>query len=361
MYFTDISIDAVMMEKGISATAARVLYRINRYVNASRMKGIRDKRGIPYSFASHEAIAKKVGKSVRTVTRAIAELKKAGLIEVKRTRRYEHIYMCYYGVCGVSKTATNGASIYSNTKSINNIADKSILPSNTQAVNGQLSVDGLLNSATATAEEQHQQPHNSTSSTRTAPAAPADAREKAGDCHGDGQQPRNSGNATATIHTSSHGKTTMKRHEKQERTAAKNRQQRTAKDHKAAARQRYKDYIALRLGLNDSGWFAFPDERQRLSALADIIADAMSAGAQIMVNGCLLTAAQYWQVVQHIEYSESVQGLFDRINDAMTFRDIRKPRAYTLTAVYNAVQEDTLRRGTITEKEDLFRHMVKAV
>lgn len=319
MYFTDISIDAVMMEKGISATAARVLYHINRFIHASRMNGIRDRRGIPYSYASRETIAQKVGKSARTITRAIDELKKAGLIEVKRTRRNAHIFMCYYGACGTSGTGKNGTSNNSNTKSINNIADKSILLSNTQAVNGQLSVDGLLNSASATAEEQHQQPPRNTQ-------APAAAEEK-------------------------------KQDRKKEAPAPKKRQ-RITKAEKEAAKKKYMRHMETRLGLNRADWVAFPEEYARFKMLVAMIADAMSSRSrQINVNGCYLTVEQYWDMVQNIEYSDNIAGLFDRVEARRVINGIGNLRAYMLSAVYNAVQQDSVMKGACIDRHTLYLSM----
>ena len=316
-YFTDISIDAVMMEKGISATAARVLYHVNRFIHASRMKGIKDGRGIPYSYASREAIAARVGKSARTVARAIAELKAAGLIEVQRTRRNAHIFMCYYGACGTSAAAENGTSNNSNTKNINNISAKSIRLHNTEAVPGQISVDGFINSASAMAENTPQEP-------------PREAQRPA---------PSMAANRDRTK-----GRPTPKR------------PQRPTMADRERARQRYKDHLTEALRLDDLAWGVFPEEYKRLDTLSDMIADAMSIeGGQIKVNGCYLTAAQYWEVVQHIQYNENIARLFDRIETREVCHGIVNKRAYALASVYNAVQWDHLTQGAEVDRDALYR------
>ena len=362
-YFTDIDVNSVMMEKGISATAARVLSIVNRFVHASRMKGIRDSRGIPYSYASREAIAQRVGKSTRTVARAMAELKAAGLIEVKRTRRNAHVFICYYGACGTSGSAENGTSNNSNTKNINNIAHNPIYLHNTEAVNGQMSMDGLLNSTTAK--------EKGTQAAKTAEAA-GQERQQEGQ---QGQQPReNSGRGTAsggqqrpaaeeqrqdaprdaaTIHGSASAEAVNRDRTKGRPTPKR---QQPTKAEKEAARQRYKRHLMDRLckwcPWDAASW----DEYDRLEGLADMIADAVSADSRvIMVNGCSLTAAQYWYMVQNIEYSHNIADMFDRIKSAEVCSGVRNTRAYTLAAVYNAVQWDSVMRGADVKTEALYR------
>lgn len=364
-YFTDIDINSVMMEKGISATAARVLYIVNRFVHASRMKGIRDRRGIPYSYASRDTIAAKIGKSARTVARAMAELKAAGLIEVKRTRRNAHVFICYYGACGTSGSAENGTSNNSNTKNINNKVHNPIYLHNTEAVNGQMSMDGLLNSASAeekgtravkTAEaagqerqqegQREQQPkENSSRGTASSGQQRPAAEEQRQDAPRDAAMIHGSASAEAVNRDRTKGRPTPKRLQQ-------------TKAEKEAARQQYKRHLMQRLckwcPWDAESW----DEHDRLEGLADLIADAVSAeGRVIMVNGCSLTAAQYWNVVQNIEYSNNIVDMFDRINTAAVCSGVRNTRAYTLAAAYNAVQWDSLMRGADVKIEALYRAM----
>ena len=91
MYQQDINVDHVMKEYGISATAARALFHINRYIFAA--DGQRDSNGVPYCDVGFNTLAEATGKSRRTTDRAIAELKAAGLIRVERTRDNARIYL----------------------------------------------------------------------------------------------------------------------------------------------------------------------------------------------------------------------------------------------------------------------------
>ena len=58
-YLNDIVVDDAMMKFNISYSAAVTLKYINRYVNASRLYGRFDMKGIPYCFASKEKLAEK--------------------------------------------------------------------------------------------------------------------------------------------------------------------------------------------------------------------------------------------------------------------------------------------------------------
>ena len=132
--------------------------------------------------------------------------------------------------------------------------------------------------------------------------------------------------------------------------------QQPTKAEKEAARQRYKRHLMERLckwcPWDAASW----DEYDRLEGLADMIADAVSADSRvIMVNGCSLTAAQYWYMVQNIEYSHNIADMFDRIKSAEVCSGVRNTRAYTLAAVYNAVQWDSVMRGADVKTEALYR------
>ena len=107
-----VDINKIIADKGISATAARVFNVVYRLVCASANTGRRDRRGIPYCYASKERIAEMIGKSKRTVDRAIAELKAAGMLEGQRTTRNGRLFVTYYGINGTSGSANNGTSIY---------------------------------------------------------------------------------------------------------------------------------------------------------------------------------------------------------------------------------------------------------
>lgn len=93
MFKWDIDINAVMMERGISITAARALFEVNRLVKAAAAEGQRDSSGIAYCDVGWNVLGQRIGKSRRTIDRAIAELKAAGLVKVERTRDNARIYI----------------------------------------------------------------------------------------------------------------------------------------------------------------------------------------------------------------------------------------------------------------------------
>ena len=170
MFFEDINIARLTAESGISTTAAIVLFWINRYVSASRIRGVVDRRGTPYSYASQETIAHKVGRSVRTVERATAELKRAGMIEVRRTRKFAHTFVCWqaiYAENGGSRTAKNGGSIeYLEVMNIDR-GISSIYQGKPEQLTDRFAIDA------STTDAEAPRPRDGTSSRRTA-SMPAD-------------------------------------------------------------------------------------------------------------------------------------------------------------------------------------------
>jgi len=319
MYIDDVNVNAVMMERGISATAARVLFEVNRLVNSSRRNGKKDKKGIAYCYASKGALALKVGKSKRTIDRAIAELKAAGLIESRRTTRNAHIYITYYGLYGTSANANNGTSNNSNSKSYN-LLDTSI--HHHKMPEGQNITADDVKKCEGNA-------HNET------PAATPGTKETT--------QSKEKG------YTPCKGKPTPKR------------RQRITKAEKQAAAAKYTRLLEQKLDMYNL-WWLLPDEdvqeeyKQR-NSLIDLIANAMSVqGRRIRVNGADLTVEQYWQVVQNIS-GEAIDGLFDRLKTAAVCTGITNMRAYTLASVYNAVLWHGMTDKADIPLEALYRHM----
>lgn len=295
-YLNDIVVDDAMMKYGISLSAALTLKYINRYVNASRLHCKADKRGVPYCYASKEKLAERIGKSKRTVARAIAELKAAGLIESRRTKGLAHIFITCYGLDGICKSGNDGTCNNNPNKSYNN------------------------------------------KSTSFYPYKMAERQNKTADdvkkCEGyaHDETPAATPAAKETKHneqTAKKGKPTPKR------------RQRITKAEKQAAAEKYSRLLERKLGMANLYW-TLPDddiqeEYKRRYSLIDLLANAMSVqGRRIRVNGAELTVEQYWQVVQNIS-SEAIEGLFDRLNTAAVCTGITNMRAYTLASVYNAV------------------------
>lgn len=312
-YLNDIVVDDAMMKFNISYSAAKTLKHINRYVNASRLHGRFDLRGIPYCFASKEKLAERIGKSKRTVARAIAELKAAGLIESRRTRGLAHIYITCLALDGISGNGKNGTYINNPYKSYNN-SDTSIsqdkAPQMTaKAVDDAKIADGLERIAAAISEKVQDNEQGTVKN---------------------GETPKK-------------GKPTPKR------------RQRITKAEKNAAKERYRKMIGRKLDISNPCYLLsdMADEHRQLESLVDMLADAMAVpGRQIRVNGAGLSVEQYWQVVQNISIS-AIDGLFDRLKTAAVCTGITNMRAYTLAAVYNAVQWHEL---TASANIDLYRH-----
>lgn len=323
MYQQDVNIDHTMKEYSISATAARALFHINRYIFASRRAGIRDARGVAYCYASREALADAIGKSTRTADRAIAELKAAGLITLYRTKHNGRIYLNAFSMdsatCGVSGTATNGVS---------NISSKSISPIDTSIYQHKTQQEAPQMTCSASVDAERPLPVE-----RIAPATDEKMQDKPQEDSKKGFTPKK-------------GKPTPKR-------------PRRTKAEREAARAEYKRLLERKLDMANPYWLIpeTADEYRNTESLIDLIADAMSAeGRQIRVNGAGLTSAQYWYVVQNIS-NEAISGLFDRLSTAEATGGIANKRAYTLASVYNAVQWHELTRGAVVSAEALYRRM----
>ena len=324
MFFEDINIARLTAESGISTTAAIVLFWINRYVSASRIRGVVDRRGTPYSYASQETIAHKVGRSVRTVERATAELKRAGMIEVRRTRKFAHTFVCWqaiYAENGGSRTAKNGGSIeYLEVMNIDR-GISSIYQGKPEQLTDRFAIDA------STTDAEAPRPRDGTSSRRTA-SMPADGGAPCSTAEG-----RPAGQRMPT------GARDRKK------TAPTPRRPRRTLAERNAAREKYKRYLLGRL----CGWAPFDadtmEEQGRLAALADMIADAAASGRQIIVNGVGLTAGQYWQTVKGIEYSEQITEMLDRIDTRRADSGVKNIRGYTLACAFNLCQQAEALRG----------------
>lgn len=315
MYQNDINVNAVMMERGISATAARVLFEVNRLVNTSRHKGKKDRRGVAYCYASKVTLAAKVGKSERTIARAIAELKAAGLIESRRTTRNAHIYLTYYGTDGTSANANNGTSNNNSIKSYKKdytsfYHDKKRLTDNKAADDAKSAVS-LARIGAASAENVKDEQHKTVKAGKGVPTP--------------------------------------------------KRRNRISKREKQAAKEKYSRLLEQKLDMANFWWLLpdedIQDEYRRRYGLIDLIAEAMAVpGRQIRVNGAGLTVEQYWNVVQDIT-PDAIRGIFDRLKTAEVCTGITNVRAYTLASVYNAVQWHKMTSGANISIDAVYRHM----
>ena len=280
MYQNDLDVDAVMREHGISSSAARMLFHINRYVYTSRVRGIVDLRGVPFCFASKEKLAGKIGKSERTAARCIAELKRAGLIVSRRTVRLSHIYLC--ANYGSSANAENGSSY--NREKDKELQDVSIYPADDNQRGEAARMDGQ--ETRLEARTGHEEPRQNLSRTK-GKATP--------------KRPRNN-------HT----------------------------ERKRAARARYAETLRARLFLGASGrTLAILDDDGTRTAAAEtaiaMLSDGLASGRNIKVAGAYLTAAQYWEMVQYLDL-DALETVMERVSRA---ENVRNLTSYIYASLYN--------------------------
>lgn len=279
MYLNDVNVNKLIIDHGISATAARLFFEINRLVNASRNRGFKDRKGVAYCYASKERLAEKIDRTPRTVYRCLKELKAAGMIQGQRTTRNGHLYIACYDV--ISGSDANVISNNRAEKVLTNI-DTSINPISAE----QSSVDLIKNSQDKPAAQ-------------TQPARQRTRKPKI----------------------------------------------RITKHDKAKARERYYEMIANKLGLSNSDWWQFPDEHDRMKALASIIADALSVPSrQIRINGRNVTVGEYWNTIKDLTL-QTVADIPDRIESYRLSSGIRNINAYVLACVFNECQFQNLIKG----------------
>ena len=282
----------------ISRTAADTYKYLLGVVYMSRVHGkYRDRDGY-YAYIGRATIAEKIGKSESTAARAIAELKAAGLIKTKRTRKFGRVYICEVGTaCIKNDTARNTKNDTTN-NSITSI-DKNIDTS--------FYLNKMAEGQNKTAD---------------------DVKKCEGYAHD--ETPAATPAAKETKHneqTAKKGKPTPKR------------RQRLTKAEKEAAREKYRRMLERKLDMANPIWMipSLDDEYRQYQSLIDTLADALSVrGRGIRVNGAELTVEQHWQVVQNIS-GKAIDGLFDRLKTAAVCTGITNMRAYTLASVYNAV------------------------
>ena len=303
--------------KSVSSTAAAMYSVLCSLSKTSERTGHRDSRGV-YVFASRRQLGQYIERSERTAQRMITELKAAGLIRVRRMGLHSNDRI-YIVSGGGSEPVKNGGSEIIR-KSINKQADISILQDKT-TVSADTTAKAVDDAKIAVALERI--------------GAPA-AKKMQDSEHRDskkGEPPKK-------------GRPTAKR-------------QRITKAAKEAAKAKYRELLEARLDMANSNWLApdLIDEYRQTQSLIDLVAEAVSVkGRQIRVNGAGLTVEQYWYVVQNIS-SAAIEGLFDRLYAAEAIGGITNKRAYTLAAVYNAVQWDMMTNGANIPTEALYRRL----
>lgn len=271
---------------GLSRSAAKVYVYLKRVIYQSRLNGFIDRYGV-YACVGRATLAKEIDRSEITAARAMAELKRAGLIHVRRTKSYAHIYLIQQQTTNdTCRRIGNDTSYIRNTR-VNNTSDNSIYP-------------------------QKEEPN--------APAARMDGHERNFE-----PSVRLQETPTAPISTpASKGKPTPKRprNDRAER--------------RRAARARYAEALRKRLFYGVSGQtLAMLDDDGTRSAAAEaaitMLSDAVAAGRNFKIAGAYLTPGQYWNIVQWLDL-DALEAVMERVNRA---ENVRNLTSYIYASLYN--------------------------
>lgn len=305
-------IDAIdiMDRYGINLSAARVLKVVDQLVYASRLKGTKDRRGIPYCYASKEWMAGKIGKSLRTVARAIRDLKAAGLIECRRTKGNAMIFITGYELNGTSEGVRTESA---RTPSAATAHDGAVARAEEQPA-----------SAAGGACYAHETATNGTS------CAGASRTHFAMD--GTSQ--------TATNGTSNYNTLSYNRQPHNPSIVLSPRAGKGKTDDGEAIRaERRRIYDEMRERMIqhiDIG----SEEYGAANTLCRYIADAVATKQAIRVNGADLPAEQYWETVGNIRDGGNLCEMLRRVADMDRQGAIRNRRAYLLSSAYNCALWD---------------------
>lgn len=284
-------IEGLMERYAVNLTAARVLKVIDRLVRASRRRGVKDGRGIPYCYASKEWMAGQLGKSVRTIARAIHDLKAAGLIECKRTRSNAMLFITgdVAGEAAAQKPAEDREATAAGASSSTPVKDTSGTSGN--AENGTSSIPVQSNNIPS-----------ASSIHRSNTPEPGDGGERS--AHAPEAVPRARFDA-----------------------------------------ERRRIYDELRWQLIRTG-AGGDDMTGPCDTSARYIADVVAGKQDVKVNGTTMSSGQYWEVVQHVNGGHLCETI-----RAVAARDclggIRNKRAYLLASVYNCALWDRFREADV--------------
>lgn len=297
-----INLSVIKSKAGIGSTAAALLPILQRYEAASARRGLRDKRGRPFCYASKKHLAEVMGKCVRTITRALQELIRAGLIESQRTTRNAHIFLTDQGHFVLSMTGHDVQSIYKNSDYNNN----------STSINQSHNTRDVCN-------------HETTPATISAQDQGQRQQERHAQMNQTNEQPG---------HTPAKGTPTPKRQ---------------PEDYEArrAARERYAQHMAERLHMTDLLWTLpeLSDEHDQFQALINIVSDALSMGETINVSQTPIPKSVYWSTVKNLNPRIATDTL-EKVNEAEMFGRIKhNRRGYLLSTLYNACQWAHIKGG----------------
>lgn len=337
--YQQISINRVILDTGITATAARLLYEIDMLISSARANhnnAFRDRRGVYFCYAGKEWFAQKLNKSMRTIARAIRELKDAGLIESKKTIRNSMIYVTYYGggaMNGSCKRAENGTwkeGTHKNIKNQKNISiNLSSIPTPGAEANTENSEQGRASYAAATTEAAEDEGQRrgrtagqveSTGTTRSR----NDQRQEA-------QTP-----AAGRIGTDG-------RHHGEDQRAQGVQLQGRDEATRREVRENLRNNCDMEYSANHCSTPDEIEDYERKSAVIDMVADAASViGGFVKVSGAALTISQWLNVIMRDVNETVLHDAIIRVLRADAFGKVKNFRAYMLATLYNTAQQSRI-------------------
>ena len=323
MYQQQISINRVILDTGITATAARVLYEIDMLISSARANHnntFRDQRGVYFCYAGKEWFAQKLNKSIRTIARAIRELKDAGLIESKKTIRNSMIFITYYcsgainGTCNNAGNGTWKEGTHKNIKNQENISiNQSTIPTpgaETNTENSERSRASYVAAPSTPAVDEGQRRVMNAAQT-PAPAAGrigADGRHHAQDQSAQGMQLQ--------------GRDEAKRGEVRE----------------ILRKNCDMDYEANHCKTDNE-----IEHYEAMNAVIEMAADAASVkGGFVKVMGVALTISQWLNVIERDVNGTVLHDAIIRTNRADANGKVKNYRAYMLATLYNTAQQSRI-------------------
>lgn len=314
----DTVIDIAVMDRyGINLSAARVLQLIERLVKASRQRGKLDKRGIPYCYASKEWMSGQIGKSTRTIARAIRDLKAAGLIECKRTRSNAMLFITGYEIHGTAEPEQPPK-----VDAASPCADKPAASSESEpSVRAELPAAMPSYALENDTHDTSGNDQNGTSNITSKSNIPGTSSIHRSTYH---VRVRRVDGRDRYAHLSRKGKDSPTSPPSRERFEA---------DRKRLSKLLWDQLAATGL------YCGVFDTDSAIQATVRYIADAVAAKQDIQVNGVSISADQYWEVVSHIKAThldETIRAIAARDSLGM----IRNKRAYLLSSAYNCALWD---------------------
>ena len=279
-----VDIEYVMDRYGLNLSAARVLKVVGQLVYASRLRGVKDGRGVPYCYASKEWIAGKIGKSARTIARAIADLKAAGLIEVKRTRANALIFITGYEVYQAPAPEDVPSPSPETDTDVTSCA----------AAEGALCAsDGTSGTATNGTSKYYHLSINNNKHNPSIVLNPRAGRKDGTDCS-------------------------------------------SCPDDGRLQAERARLYREMRWKLYEHEDFE-GRYGPTLDMIATYVADAVARKQAIRVNDGIVDSGTYWHVVSRLSPQADLMSMLEEIKARDTFGLIRNRRAYLLASLYNCV------------------------